>query len=360
VNASVEVMRKTLAIVIAAVAVVGAVSVAAAGPLASSGAGPDATGSDAADGSPVNGDGVGVSDATPPNESNASMGAEVSAFMQANAAEANASVDSGMFASAWNHSNATAEQLVTARANALENRLAALQRQKERLLAKQDQLPEVAYKAQMTRLAARIDAIQRAINATSDRARAAGVNTTRLDTLRSEARNLTGPEIAAIARNLSAGVGPPPHAGPPGRNGAPGQNGTPGGPPGENATGDGAPGENETAGGPPGGNDSASGPPADAGAGDDGNETDNESSAGQPDEPGSDTGNATDGNETDGNETDAVDTDGNESDADDTDGNESVVRAPPRFGTESSVFDVTAVTSLERAPDRTATRTGER
>ncbi|WP_227133512.1 hypothetical protein [Halorubellus salinus] len=238
-------MRTTLAVSLVLVAVLGAVSVAAAGPL-----GPATVGSQA----PA----VGDTGGTAPNGSNASMGAEVSAFMQASASDANASVDEGMFAAEWNQSNASANALVDKRAKTLESRLNALQNQKERLLAQKDNLSDVAYTARMSALAARIDALQNALNATSDRARMAGVNATRLDELRTNANNLTGPEVAAIARNLSVGVGGPP-AGTPGK----GPGGA--GPPGQNeTTGNGAPTANDSTpgNGTPGGKNGSTGGPA--------------------------------------------------------------------------------------------------
>jgi hypothetical protein len=221
-------MRTTLAVSLALVAVVGAVSVAAAaGSLGPAVQGQEATPVQSVDGSA-------------PNGSNASMGAEVSAFMQASASDANASVDEGMFAAAWNRSNASAADLVEKRTNTLENRLDALQNQKERLLAKKGQLSDVAYTARMSALASRIGALQDAINATSARATDAGVNATRLAELKANASELSGPEVAAIARNLSVGVGPGATArgNGPGGNGPPGQAGT-----GNNSTpGNGAPG----------------------------------------------------------------------------------------------------------------------
>jgi hypothetical protein len=213
-------MRPTLPVALALVAVLGAVSVAAAGPLA-----PAAGGQQPA---------VDGADATIPNasnESNASMGAEVSAFMQASASDANASVDEGMFAAEWNRSTASADELVDRRANALESRLGALQNQKERLLAKEDQLSDVAFTARTSALAARIDALENAINSTSARAQRAGVSATRLGELRANASELSGPEVAAIARNLRVGVGGPPN-GTPGSGNGPGGAGPPEGTPG--------------------------------------------------------------------------------------------------------------------------------
>ena len=59
--------------------------------------------------------------------------------------------------------------------------------------------------ATVSRLAARIQALERAMNETGETARSIGVNTTRLDALRSEASKLRGHEVASMARNLSGG-----------------------------------------------------------------------------------------------------------------------------------------------------------
>lgn len=268
-------MRATLAVSLALIAVFGAVSVAAAGSLAPV---DDASSVDASEAVDV----VDAADRPTPNESNASMGAEVSAFMQASASDANASVDEGMFAAEWNQSNATPDSLVNARANALENRLESLQRQKQQLVENKDNMSDVAYKARMSAIASRISALQQAINSTSDRAKRAGVNSSKLDTLRANAGNLTGPEVAAVARNLSVGVGGPPD-GVPGRGNGPGghdvggaNNSTTGN--GQGAHGNGGannsttvddPG-NETVQGPTTGNGSGAGNGSDGGPGNDG------------------------------------------------------------------------------------------
>lgn len=260
-------MRATLAVTLALVAVLGAVSVSAAGSFG-------ATPVDVGDSSSLM-----DTDATPPNESNASMGAEVSAFMQASAADANGSVDEGMFAAKWNNSTASPEALVNARANALENRLDALERQKQQLMERKDSMSQVAYEAQLTRIAAQINAVETALNGTATRAQNAGVNPERLHELRERAGNLTGPEIAALARNLSAGVGP--NGGPPdharGSGTPPGQanNSTPGDPPGNNGSdvaNNTTPG-NGSDGGPGAGNGTDGGDGGNGGPGDDGTTT---------------------------------------------------------------------------------------
>jgi len=83
-----------------------------------------------------------------------------------------------------------------------------------------------AERARAARLATRADQLTENVNETDRTARRVGVNETRLDRLRTEARNLTGPEVANIARGLAGmpegvpggGMGP----GPDGERGPPG------------------------------------------------------------------------------------------------------------------------------------------
>lgn len=150
--------------------------------------------------------------------SNRSMGAAFSTFTQSTAADADSEVDGRMWGAAWNGSadNATRERLVEGRTNALDARLEALRDQRERLMANRDEMNPVAYRAQLAALTSRLAALGSALNQTQDAARQVGVNTTRLETLRANASELTGPEIAAMAREL--GGGPPeevPGMGPP-------------------------------------------------------------------------------------------------------------------------------------------------
>ncbi|MFD1647277.1 hypothetical protein [Haloarchaeobius litoreus] len=150
---------------------------------------------------------------TPPgdnNSSNRSMGGAFSTFAQSAAADANGEVDSGMWGAAFNGSgdNATRARLVDGRTNALEARLDALQEQRQRLQERRDEMSRVAYRAQLASLTSRLAALGSALNQTEDAAREAGVNTTQLDRIRQNASELTGPEIAEMARELGAG-GPP-------------------------------------------------------------------------------------------------------------------------------------------------------
>lgn len=196
------------------------------------------------------------------NES--SFGAQVSSFMQSTAADANGSVDRGM----WNASlaeGASPGATVSERARSLRDRLATLENRSDALEAAKANgtISGVAYTARASAIHAQLVNLRAAVNQTSTAAERHGVNASMLADLRAAAGNATGPEIAAIARNLTdAGHGPPPWAGdgagPP--DDAPGDgNGTAGGPP-DDAPGGG--GGNGPEGGPGDG-----GPPSDGDGG---------------------------------------------------------------------------------------------
>lgn len=149
---------------------------------------------------------------TTTNESDesAGMGAQVTAFAQSSSAAANDSVENGMWRAGFNQSNASDQaELVRNRAGSLERRLDRLRSQNASLRDQYENgsLPEPAYVARQSRLSARIDSLRTAINDTDEAAARAGVDDERLDRLRQNASNLTGPEVAGIARGL--GGGPP-------------------------------------------------------------------------------------------------------------------------------------------------------
>jgi len=188
------------------------------------------------------------------NESNGTaIGTEVSSFMESSSESTNGSVDRGLFDASYNGTNATErDDLVRNRTAELEARLAELREQKRQLKAQKGNISDVAYKARMSSLVTRIHNLEAAINDTERKARETGVDTAQLDRLRSAAGNLSGPEVARIARNLSGVTpGPPPGAGPPGDAGPPSGNET--GPPSGNEPG--PPGDA----GPPGNESGASG-----------------------------------------------------------------------------------------------------
>jgi len=202
------------------------------------------------------------------------------------------------------NSNASKASVVANHTQALDQRLADLRERKQELTAARENetISESRYRGEMAGLAARISALQSMSNETATAARglpaaaleAHGVNASAIDRLRTDASNLSGPEVAAIARNIA---GPPGNrsAGPPFGNGM-------GGPPSD------APGSgdaNETDGGA--GNATA-GPgnaPENPGAGDDGNETSDGTSTPGADAPGnSGTDATTDGRTSSGNSAD--------------------------------------------------------
>jgi hypothetical protein len=233
-----------LVVVAAVLAAVGMTVVAPVAAFAPAGPVPQAGGNGTADNGTVNG----------------SFGTQVTSFMQASAASANSSVESGIWQVSVNRS-AQPEGAVENRTAALDRRLDRLQNRSEALAAMRGEIPEVAYTARASAIRAQVDSLRTAISEANETARRVGVNTTRLDRLRDRAANMTGPEVAALARNITdVRRGPPPGAGPP--------NGTPGeGPPGNGTAG--PPGE-----GPPG-----QGPPDSAGNG-----TDNSGNGGPPDD----------------------------------------------------------------------------
>ncbi|MCT9097742.1 hypothetical protein [Haloarchaeobius sp. HME9146] len=191
-------MRSILAVVLSLSLITGAVSVAATGsqPGLSLAAGEEHGDVQLPDNNTTDG--------------NSSMGAQVSTFMQSSATDANASVDSGMWSAAYNgsKSNESKAALVTQRVNDIDARLAALEKKKQRLQDRKDEMNPVAYKAQLAAITSQLAAISEDINQTETRAEEVGVNTTKLEELRTNASDMAGPEVAAMAREL-AGNGPP-------------------------------------------------------------------------------------------------------------------------------------------------------
>lgn len=143
---------------------------------------------------------------TEEEESASSMGEEMGAFMQSSTAEADGSIDRGMFESSLEEAD-NPDQAVRERITALEQEYEQLAEQSATLEGNST-LPEPARRAQLTRLAVQLDSLDTSINETEEHARAVGVDTARLDQLRQNASELAGPEIAEIAKGL-AGIDPP-------------------------------------------------------------------------------------------------------------------------------------------------------
>ncbi|MFT4891529.1 MAG: hypothetical protein ACI9YT_002462, partial [Halobacteriales archaeon] len=135
----------------------------------------------------VGGSGGSVSAGSSVSQTNASagngtsMGAQISSFMGATAAEANGSVENGMFAASFNATppgNRTS--VVENRTHVLERRLKRLQTRKAALIANRENMTRAAYVARMGALTGQIESLQAAINQTVQFAERTGANASRL------------------------------------------------------------------------------------------------------------------------------------------------------------------------------------
>lgn len=224
-------------------------------------------------------------------EADVAFGEQVSSFAQSSAADANHTMDSGI----WNVSVSRAEnpeQPVRERVGGLERRIDRLEAQIADL--DRENMSSAEYNARASALRSKLSNLRDAVEQTNQTANRVGVDAEKLNTLRNRASNMTGPEVAALARNITdAPRGPPEDAGPP-ENAGP-ENGTDGGPP-EDAGPD-----NRTDQGPPEdrgpANGSDGGPPADSGN--------------QGNDGGGETGSPADGDEDEATDSDDDETDGN-------------------------------------------------
>lgn len=147
--------------------------------------------------------GIGSAQSATP-ETNASMGADVSSFMQASGAEAESELDDGMFDAALNRTTDPDERraLLKEREQRLEERHQALRTQRGKI----DRESSIRAHAIATRVAVGVGSLERSVNATEKAATEAGVDTERLGTIRSNTSELRGPDVAELARGVS---GPP-------------------------------------------------------------------------------------------------------------------------------------------------------
>lgn len=148
---------------------------------------------------------------------NASVGMEVSSFMQASTAEAEGEVDDGMFEAALNRTEDPEE-----RRQLVENRTRRLQERQQRLEERRGAIGstgDVRDRALAVRVAVGADHLEKSVNETAPVAESVGVDTERLEQLRENARNLSGGEVAELARGLAGppadrpGAGGPPATG---------------------------------------------------------------------------------------------------------------------------------------------------
>jgi len=136
------------------------------------------------------------------------MGTQLTAFLQSSSAATDDTVENGMWKAGFDRANESDRaRMVQNRTDGLTTRLARLQERNETLTERyrNGSLPEPAYVAQQSRLAARIDSLQAAVNDTEVAAGRAGVNSTQLMQLRRNASEMAGPAVAAVARGVVGG-----------------------------------------------------------------------------------------------------------------------------------------------------------
>ncbi|MFB6311827.1 MAG: hypothetical protein ABEH64_11690 [Salinirussus sp.] len=139
------------------------------------------------------------------------FGAQISAFMQSSAADADASVEQGMWNASLDRSASPAES-VERRADRLQSALHRLENRTSALTKAHANgtLTGVEYTARASAIRAQIRNLRAAIEETDSTAKRHGVNETALAELREAAGSLDGPAVSRIARNISdAGPGPP-------------------------------------------------------------------------------------------------------------------------------------------------------
>jgi hypothetical protein len=134
---------------------------------------------------------------------NSTMGAEISAFMQSSASEADGSVDDGMFEARYADDGTDRDALVRNRTDRLRSDLERLRAEKRALQAEKGNLSRVEYQARMSRLVGEIRSLERSANRTEPLAESAGVDPTALAEVRANASALPGSEASALASSLA-------------------------------------------------------------------------------------------------------------------------------------------------------------
>lgn len=141
--------------------------------------------------------------------------AAVSTHMQSSAADTENTVDAELFSKQYEMADdESREALVLDRTDDLVERLETLEAEREELRERQDELDRGAYQARMAKFTVEIRSLEREIVRTEQRANETGVNADRLGELRTNAEDLSGPEVAEITRQLGGpdnvpGRGPP-------------------------------------------------------------------------------------------------------------------------------------------------------
>lgn len=145
-----------------------------------------------------------ISDDAEPEQDDDGESPSVGEAMQVSAADAETSVDSEMFNATYGAAdNETRGTLVLERTDDLEDRLADLRAERDELEEQRDELNVGEYQARMSQHTVQIQALEREIDRTTERANETGVDTERLDELRGNASELAGGEVANIAQRLA-------------------------------------------------------------------------------------------------------------------------------------------------------------
>lgn len=247
------------------------------------------------------------------------FGVQVSSFAQASATDTSESVDAGMWEARINNSDRPEEEIQN-RTASLDARLDRLSERTAQLENRSDNLSEAAYNARASALRVQAANLRSHVERANMTATQRGVDTAKLDELRNKAANVSGPEVAAAARNITDRPRRPPQdsrgGGPAGD--SPGMNDSDRGPGNGMSAGDGdrgSAGDNTTRG---------DGPAGDAGPGSDSDD----STPAEPGENSTDSGDSTAqerGSNTDAGTEDSgsgADEDGTGSDDSDTDEDE--------------------------------------
>ncbi|SFS68178.1 ABC transporter C-terminal domain-containing protein [Halostagnicola kamekurae] len=136
-------------------------------------------------------------------ENGDSPGTNVSTFMQSTAVETETAVDIGIFNASYENADGDArEAIVTQRVDTLEDRVAELEAERDRLQSNEDELHPVVYDARMTRLAAQISSLEESVAIAEQRTMDIDLDLPVLEDLRSSVTSLRTPDITAAADGL--------------------------------------------------------------------------------------------------------------------------------------------------------------
>ena len=229
-------MKRGIALLIVAAVLIGVSGIAVAGPIGTAVAQDDPVATNETSGANETTNGTDIS-----------PGERLSGVIGVQRAEFSGEVDSRAFEVALNRTETDEERaaLVAERVNRTESRLDEIERRQRELRERRDagELSQGEFAARMAETGARAETAKRVANRSADVVRGLpesvmadrGLNESRLSALRERASEASGPEVAAIARDVagndvggplaSQGRGPPTDAGPgtgPGAGGGPG------------------------------------------------------------------------------------------------------------------------------------------